>query len=276
MRAIICENDAAMDTMTLLQPPAATAFDAVSSLLAAAVYLLVAFAALAHAPRDPRVRIFLVTAAASAPPYCLTALIWERGAGAALSKPVLLIVAVSLMVGSLALLHFAQLFPWRRPWIRAHGRWLTAGYATVAALAILAAFLTPPLDNGDGLGAMSASSAELLVLMVVVVGIPALFLFGLVVPFAGVLSLYKSWLAARAHAGAGPRVTTLWMLISQMGGGVLAIVIIPLLRIAAPRGPWVTMAAALLFGCSMLMPAAFAAGIWKLGVLDLDIEALPQ
>ena len=71
-------------------------------------------------------------------------------------------------------------------------------------------------------------------------------------------------------------MTTAWMLVSQMGGGVLTILIVPLLHLAAPQGPWVTMASSLLFACVMLMPVTFAVGVWKLGVLGLDIERLPQ
>ena len=35
-------------------------------------------------------------------------------------------------------------------------------------------------------------------------------------------------------------------------------------------------AAALLFAFSLLMPVVFAAGVFRLRVLDLDIDALPQ
>ena len=55
-----------------------------------------------------------------------------------------------------------------------------------------------------------------------------------------------------------------------MAGGVLTILIIPLLRLVAPTGPLVTMAAALLFAFGLLMPVAFAAGVWKYRVLELD------
>jgi hypothetical protein len=71
------------------------------------------------------------------------------------------------------------------------------------------------------------------------------------------------------------RVPTLWILISQMGGGVLTILIIPLLHLVAPTGPWVTIAAILLFAFGLAMPLAFAAGVWKFRVLDLDIDSLP-
>jgi hypothetical protein len=276
MRVIICENDAAMDS--LLQPPAATAFDAVSALVSAGVYLIVALAALARAPRDARTRVFLAIALASVAPYGLTAIIWRDGSQAIWSKAILGSVALSLMLGSLALLHFSQVFPWRRPWIRKHGLWLWAGYAAVIALSALGTFLTPSLDivSEGSLGAVSASTAEALAVVILVVVIPVLFVLGIVVPFAGLLSLYKSWLLARARSIHAAGTTTLWMLISQMGGGVLTILIIPLLRLIAPTGPWVTIAAALLFAFSLLMPIAFAAGVFAFGVLDLDAEALPQ
>jgi hypothetical protein len=48
------------------------------------------------------------------------------------------------------------------------------------------------------------------------------------------------------------------------------------MRMRAPAGPWVSIASALLFACAMLMPLAFALGVWRLRVLDLDIDALPQ
>ena len=97
----------------------------------------------------------------------------------------------------------------------------------------------------------------------------------LVVPFAALFSLYKSWLAAKAAGVEAARVTTFWILISQMAGGVLTILIIPLLHLVAPTGPWATIAAALLFAFGLLMPLAFAAGVWKYRILDLDQDSRP-
>src|SRR5688572_3387539 len=102
-----------MDMM--LGAPSATAFDALSSLTSAGIYVIVAFAALAQAPRDPRVRAFLATALAGVAPYYVTAQIWAAGWQATLSKGALVVLALSLLLGSLALFHFTQLFPWRRP-----------------------------------------------------------------------------------------------------------------------------------------------------------------
>lgn len=267
--------------MDLLPPPSATAFDAVSSLLSAAVYVLVGLAALAQAPHDSRVRAFLVVALASVAPYCLTALIWQRGTQVLMSKAVMVTVALSLMVNALALLHFTQIFPWRRPWIRRHGAWLWGGYAGVLVVTALVAFLTPSFEmSGDvgsgGIGAVSTELATTLIVLILSIGVPVLFVLGVAVPFAGLLSLYKTWQIARDRQVDGARVTTFWMLMSQIAGGVLTILVIPLLRFGVPREPWVTIGAALFLAFSLLMPIAFAAGVWRYGVLDLDPEALPQ
>lgn len=267
---------------TVFPTPSATAFEAIAALVSAALYLIVGVGALARAPNDVRTRVFLATALASAAPYSVTALIWARGSGAAFTLPVILVVGLSLMLGSLALFHFTQVFPWRRPWIRAHARWLYGAYGAVAVTAGTAAW-TFAVVFGDfetagsgGLGAVSASISEVSVgLLLFLVVVPVVFILGVAVPFAALWSLYKTWLAAKSAGVASARVTTYWILISQMAGGVLTILIIPLLRFVAPTGPWVTMAAVLLFAFGLLMPVAFAAGVWKYRVLDLDPDALP-
>jgi hypothetical protein len=267
---------------TLLTPPVATTFEAVSAIASAALYVIVAIAALARAPRDVRVRVFCATALASVAPYSVTALIWARGSRAALTLPVVLTVGLSLAMGSLALFHFTQIFPWRRPWIRAHAKWLFGGYlalplvTAVAAWPLMSVFSVlsqVPASELGGLGAVSAEGAALVVLLIVM---PTLFVLGIVVPFGSLMSLYKTWLTAKSRAVEAARVTTLWILISQMAGGVLAILIVPLLRLVAPTGPWVTIAAVLLFAFGLLMPLAFATGVWTYRVLDLDPEIAPE
>jgi hypothetical protein len=281
MPVIICENDGAMEG--LFQTPAVTAFDAVSSFLSAAAYALVALAAVAHAPRDPRTRVFLAIALAGVAPYGITALIWERGSQVATTKAAIVIVGFSLLMGSLLLFHFTQVFPWRRPWIRARAQWLWFGYAGVIALTALGAFLTPSFDvaatGSGGLGAVSDDFTIVSVLVVLAILIPVLLLLGVVIPLAGLLSLYKSWQTARAQGLDDARRVTFWMLVSQMAGGVLTILIIPLLHLVAPRGPWVTIAATLLYACGLLMPIAFAAAVWRFRLLDVpDVSngAFPQ
>ncbi len=282
MAAIICENDGAM-----FGEPVVTAFDAISSLLSAAVYIVVAAAALTEAPRDPRARAFLAVALAGLAPYGITAVIWERGPHAAATKSAIVLVALSLMMGSLLLLHFTQLFPWRRPWIRAHAQWLWSGYAGIVSLVGALALVTPSFSAMDGLAVgtpgvgaagIGAVSPELVVgaLGLLAVLVPVLLLLGVVVPLAGLTSLYRSWLLARSRGLDAARQTTMWMLVSQMAGGVLTILVIPLLRLVAPRGPWVTIAAALLFAFGLLMPLAFAVAVWRYRMLDTPVDALPQ
>jgi hypothetical protein len=263
----------------LFPTPVATGFEMFAAIVSAALYLGVGVAALVRAPGDIRTRVFFATALASAAPYSLTVLLWMRRSAGVFTLPVLLVVGVSLMVGSLTLLHFTQVFPWRRPWIRAHWRWLFAGYLIVPVAAAVAAWMFNSVFAGvettgsGGLGAVTAGMTESLALLLVV--IPTVFVLGLVVPFAALLSLYNTWRTAKAAGADAARITTLWILISQMAGGVLTILIIPLLHLVAPTGPWVTIAAVLLFAFGLLMPLAFAAGVWKFRVLALDIDSLP-
>ena len=259
---------------TLLQPPVATTFEMVSAVVSAVVYLAVALAAFARAPRDIRAKTFLVTALASAAPYLVTVQLWARGAAATLTVPIMSAVGLSLMVGSLALFHFTQVFPWRRPWIRSYWKWLLIGYIAIPfAVALLVLILGPVIASSrpsprripasGGLGAVSAGIAEWAALALLLVGLPLIFVVGLVVPFGALMSLYKTWTETKAAGPEAARITTFWILISQMAGGLLAILVIPLLRLVAPTGPWMTMAAALLFAFGLLMPMAFAAGVWK-------------
>jgi hypothetical protein len=258
--------------------PSATAFDALSSLVSAGIYAIVALAALAQAPHDARVRVFAAVALSGVAPYWITAQIWAVGGSSAFTKRAIVFVALSLMMGSLALFHFTQVFPWRRPWIRRHGSRLWAAYVVIPTFIGLVAFLTPGIEprGAGGLGAVSPGLGVLLLLAAVAVAGAIVVLLGIVVPFAGLLSLYKSFLAARDRGIESARKVTWMMLVSQLGGGVLTILIVPLMRRVAPDGPWVTIASALLFACAMLMPLAFALAVWRLRVLDLDIDALPQ
>src|SRR5689334_15043613 len=102
--------------------------------------------------------------------------------------------------------------------------------------------------------------------------VPTIIVIGVVLPFAGLLSLYKSWQEAKSSGSDGERLTTLWILVSQRAGVVLTILIIPLLHLVVPAGPWVTIASALLFGFGLLMPVAFALGVWKYRLLESGIS----
>lgn len=264
--------------------PPATAFDAWSGVISAALYLLVAIAALAGAPRDARARVFFAIAVCSTVPYTIPALMWLRGNAAASRPAVFFAAGISIAAGSVALFHFTQVFPSRRPWIRAHGVWLPRLYASVIAAAAIATRAFLPLArvmNGMASQVASADPAiggrvldgaaqidTLQVVMLLAVLLPTVLAAGIVLPFAGLLSLYKSWQDARHESRDGAGRVTLTILISQLAGGVLTILIVPLLHLAAPTGPWAPAAAGLLFGAGLLFPIAFAAGVWKFRVLE--------
>lgn len=240
-------------------------FEAIASAVSAVVYVGVAILALVTAPRDLRVRLFAVLAVTGIAPYLTPLLFWMRGEHAEFTRPLTLALALSATLGGIVLFHFLQVFPWRRPWIRAHARWLIAAYVVCPLVACVLILGSPDLDQMTPAYAMT----------VLVVGLPLLFLVGLVLPFAGLLSVYDSWRTAkRLHITAAER-PALTILISQLAGGVLAIIVVPMLHMALPAGPWTTIGAALLFAFGLMMPIAFAHAVWWDRVLEIDPTTAP-
>lgn len=248
----------------LLQPPSATAFDAAASALSLTVYLVVAIAGLGRAPRDARARTFLAVALTGAVPYALSPLQWWKGT-AVYTPAIIAATAVSFALGSAALFHFTQVFPRRRPWILAHTTWLAAAYVVplvpVAALAWFVGQVTQQVAALDtaGSGGLGAVSDAGLIAILMLAAFPLVVLVGVVLPFCGVLSLFKSWQEAKKEGNAPARVATLRMLISQMGGGVLAVLVLPLLHVIGVGPPWSAVIAALTYGFALIMPLAYAA-----------------
>ena len=242
----------------MLQPPSATAFDAAASILSLLVYLGVALDAIRRAPGDPRARTFLVIALTGAVPYALSPLQWWKG-NSVYTPAVIALTAVAFTIGGIALFHFTQVFPRRRPWIVRHAAWLAAAYVLipppVAVISwILASLLAPPVPPGAD--PMAATSIELGLLVLAL--IPVLIVVAVVLPLAGVMSLYRSWQEAKPDARAGDRAATLWMLISQLGGGVLAVLVIPMLHLVGIGPPWSLVIAALTYAFALLLPIAVA------------------
>jgi hypothetical protein len=246
--------------------PAIGRFEAITSALSALVYIVVAIGALASAPRDIRARLFLVVALSSLVPYLTPTLLWWRGESAPFTKPLVVGLALSATVSSPALFHFMQTFPWRRPWIRAHGGWLTAAYLVPPWL-VLGLAAAAPRDMDDLTPAFALTM--LLVLL------PLLTVVGIVLPFAGLFSLYNSWLAAKRLGVARVERPLLVILVGQLAGGIFAVLIVPLLRIVVTSGPWATLAIALLFAFGLLTPIAFAVSVWRYGVLRIDPASSP-
>jgi len=253
--------------------PSATAFDAVASAACLVVYLAVAAAALLRAPRDARARVFLLVALTSAVPYALTPLQWWKGNGV-YTAAVIALTALSICAGSPALFHLTQVFPYRRPWIRRHFLWLAAAYVVLPLPAALVAWIVvgqlTPVAADTGAGGLGAVSPDLGLAVVSLAVIPVIFLAGLVLPFSGVMSLFQSWKEARAAGDEPARATALWILVGQMAGGVLAILVVPLLHVVGIGAPWSTGIAALTYAFGLLTPASFAAAVFGHDLLSRD------
>jgi hypothetical protein len=257
----------------MLQAPAPTALDAVAATISLLVYLAIGAAALAAAPRDARARTFMTIAVASAGPYALAPLQWWKGS-AAYTPAILAVTTTAFTVGSVALFHFSQVFPYRRPWIRERFRWLLAAYLVlpppVTLITWLVGSLLVPMDTAGsgGVGAVSMGVSELTILLLIVPLLLLLFVVGLVLPFSGVMSLVKSWQEAKKARDAPARTTTFWMLMSQLAGGVLTVLVLPLLHYAGITGAGAMLIAGLAYAFGLLMPLAFAAAVWRYRMLS--------
>ncbi len=254
-------NTIAVDDFPSFGAATVSSFEAVMSATSALLYLLVAAAALAKAPRDRRVHAFVLLALANVAPLLVPVLFWYRGA-VAFTKPLIFALALSLTAGSLVLFHFFQIFPWRRPWIREHGRWLAAGYVIGPAITLLM------WGMPDSLADLNETQA----LILLAIGLPAMVTVGIILPFAGLFSLYKSWLTTTRLNLEAARASLLAILVSQLGGGILSILVIPLLHLVLPEGSWLTIASGLLLVFGLLMPLAFWAAVWHYDVLAMDPE----
>lgn len=242
--------------------PAVTLFDAVTSALAGALYLAIAIAAAIRAPRDERTRVFVVIAVADAVAYAGPPLQYWA-AIPIISRAVVLATFAAMAEGSLALFHFALVFPWKHRWLARCREWLLAGYLVVPAAVLWLGFFMP-----ESLSTISVSY----VIAWLVVGVPLLIGLGIVLPLIALLVLYRNCLTARALHIERARVPVLGVFVSQLGGGVLAVLVSPLIHIVAPAGPWEPLIAGALFGFGILMPIAFGSGVWRYGVLDLDVD----
>jgi hypothetical protein len=257
--------------MTAVDPrvPDLTVFDIAQHLTAALVYLAVAVAALGQSPRDRRTQVFFAFGIVNAIAFSVTAAGWFVGvkSPAQMNRAMLGVSLSALGVGGLLLFHFSQIFPRRRPWIRTSGIQLPVAYVLVPVIVMMLARLWP----GDPKQVTVA-----FVLLVLVFGFPLMVLLGFVLPVASVLSMARSYHeAAEKPPERDPRLVLAAILLSQIAGGLLAILFAPILGVIAPESWSLTVVTTLVWGLSLLTPLAFAAGVWKYRLLEIDPDEAP-
>ena len=241
-----------------------TGFDAAQQVIAAIVYLAIAAAALAQGPRDRRAQLFFGFSLMNAIAFGVAVFGWFIGVKNPLEMNRWLFAASlsALGVGALLLFHFSQVFPRRRPWIKASGMQMPIGYALVPAIIMGLTVFWP------------ADTAQLTVPFVgvlLVFGFPLLVLLGIVLPFAAILSFVRSYRDAGAAAiTMNARPVIAGILLSQVAGGVLAVVFAPVLTVAAPDSFALKFLTMTVWALGLLTPLAFAAGVWKYKLLDID------
>ena len=109
--------------LTNLPAPSFTTVDGVTQGIAAACYLAIGAAAWLRARGDVRTRVFLAFSIANLVVFGLPTFWWLRGMTDPTTLPaaVTAVIMAALGVGALLLFHFTQVFPRRRPWIKASG-----------------------------------------------------------------------------------------------------------------------------------------------------------
>ena len=258
--------------MTAVDPrvPDLTLLDIAQHLTAALVYLAVAVAALGQAPRDRRTQVFFAFGVVNAIAFSVTAAAWFIGVKSPvqMNRAMLGTSVAALGVGGLVLFHFSQVFPRRRPWIATSGIQLPVAYALVPVIVLMLARWWP----GD-----PKQVTATFVLLFLVFGFPLMVLLGFVLPVASVLSIARSYREATlTPLVRDPRPVLATILLSQIAGGVLALVFAPVLGVIAPDSWSLTFVTTLVWGLSLLTPLAFAAGVWKYRLLEIEPEGTKQ
>jgi hypothetical protein len=251
--------------LTKMPAPLFTTLDGVTQALAAACYLGIGAAAWLRAPGDVRTRVFLAFSFANLVVFGIPTVWWLRGMSDPSKLPLGATAAITagLGVGALLLFHFSQVFPRRRPWIRTSGIQMAVAYG-----------LTPIAIAG--LVWFAPASAEALkppyILAVIVFGFPLLVLLGVVLPVTAIVSLARSYRELQQSGATRLKRTVELVLLSQIGGGTLAILFAPVLTLAAPNGVVQSVLTLLIWGFGLLTPVAFALAVWKCDLLSISPE----
>ena len=258
--------------MTAVDPrvPELTALEIAQHLSAALVYLAVAVAGLGQAPRDRRTQVFFAFGIVNAVAFTVTAVGWFFGVKSPVQMNRLFIgVSISaLSLGGLLLFHFSQVFPRQRPWVATSGIQLPVAYGLVPIIVMTLAYVWP---------ADPKQMTVPFVLLFLVFGFPLMVLLAFVLPVGSILSLARSYReAATVPPPRDPRPVLASILFSQIAGGILAIVFAPVLRAIEPDSLLLMVVTTLVWALSLLTPLAFAAGVWKYRLLEMDPVGEPR
>jgi hypothetical protein len=270
--------------------PELTAFDAVTQLVAAALYLAIGAAALGQAPRDERTRVFAALGVMHTIAFCIPAGAWFLGVKdpLAFNRIPLTIMLAALSVAAMLMFHFSQVFPLRRPWIRGSGIQLPVAYALTPIVVFMLVRWWPgtPQQVTMKFG-----------LVFLVFGFPLMVLLGLVLPVASIVSFLRTLRETAPGAGktaaaygaaplessgrgstwfdtgdggvANARPAVAGILLSQLAGGALSLLVLGPLHAVAPDSISVTFVALAVWFLGLLTPLAYAAGVWRYNVLAI-------
>lgn len=248
---------------TAVPAPAFTAIDAMTQGIAAACYLAVGAAAWLRARRDVRTRVFLALSIANLIVFGIPTFWWLRGMTDPTTLPAAATASVmaALAVGALLLFHFTQVFPRRRPWIKASGVQMPIAYC-LAPLAIAGLVRFMPASVKALTGPYT--------LAVIVFGFPLLVLLGFVIPIAAIVSLFRSHQEIQTQGHGRLKLPLELILLSQIAGGTLAIVFAPLAAVLAPNSVTQSVLTVMICAFALVTPLAYAAAVWKFDVLAVD------
>ena len=260
--------------------PQLTAFEVVTQLIAAGVYIAIGCAALAQAPRDERTRVFCALGLAHAAGFSIPAAGWLLGVtdAGAFNRIPLGIMLAALSLAALLLFHFSQVFPRRRPWIRGSGPQLPIAYLLIGPAVFMLVRWWPVTKE-----AFTTKFGLVFILF----GFPLLVLMGLVLPVASIVSFVRSLREQPVRTPAqmrgedqvdgrplpDARPTIFGILVSQLAGGALGLLVLAPLSAAAPGSITVVVVALTVWMLGLLTPFAFAAGVWKYRALEIPLDA---
>lgn len=240
-----------------------TTLEVILQMSAALVYLSVAVAAVGQAPRDTRTRVFLAFAIMSAVAFSIPVFAWALGVKdfLAMRRIPLALMLIALAEGALMLFHFSQVFPKRRAWIITSGIQLPVAYALIPAVVAGLTWAWPTVPT-------EATAAFAIAFLVF--GFPLIVLLGVVLPASAIVSFLRSYRdAVTAPVNRDARPVLAAILLSQVAGGVLALVFAPVLARVAPDSFALTFVTITIWALGLLTPIAYAAGVWKYRLLDI-------